>query len=49
VGDGARILQVCKDLGIGWTVARVWPKGDRALEKRLKRWHKTPQLCPMCV
>ncbi len=47
-GTGARLLQVIQEAGIGWEVARIWPDGDRALERRLKRYHKSRQLCPIC-
>ena len=29
-------------------LARVWPGGDRTLERRLKRRHEGPRLCPIC-
>lgn len=46
-GAGARLLQVCKERGITWTVA--WVRiGDRNEERRLKNWHKSSQLCPIC-
>ena len=47
-GDGARIMQVVREQGITWRLARTWPQGDRTLERRLKRWHKSRQLCPIC-
>lgn len=37
-GAGSRLMEV----------ARVWPEGDRDLERRLKRWHKARTLCPIC-
>jgi|SRR5579884_2424 len=44
----ARLMEVIADAGIGWTVARVWPSGDRRLERRLKNWKKARVLCPCC-
>src|SRR5688572_28689773 len=44
----ARLMQVVNTAGIAWHVARVWPNGDRALERRLKRWNKGSALCPDC-
>jgi predicted GIY-YIG superfamily endonuclease len=46
-GNGARLMEVITGAGIGWTLARTWI-GDRTLERRLKRWHKSAQLCPIC-
>ena len=47
-GQGARLTQVAKERGLTFTVARVWEDGDRALERRLKRRHEAPRLCPIC-
>lgn len=46
-GNGARLLEVIMQAGIAWEVARTW-SGDRALERRLKRWHGSGPLCPIC-
>ena len=43
-----RLVQAVVAAGIGFTVARVWEDGDRDLERRLKRWKNTPDLCPVC-
>lgn len=47
-GEGARLMAVIGKAGIRWEVSRVWPEGDRDLERRLKRWHKARTLCPIC-
>lgn len=47
-GRGARLLAVVREVGIGWRVARVWPDGDRPLERRLKNWKKARRFCPAC-
>jgi predicted GIY-YIG superfamily endonuclease len=46
-GTGARFTAVAIERGIAWTVARTW-EGDRVLERRLKRRHEGPRLCPIC-
>jgi predicted GIY-YIG superfamily endonuclease len=46
-GTGARLTQVVREAGISWVVARTW-RGGRRLERRLKNWHNSPQLCPIC-
>jgi len=46
-GNGARLMEVIADAGIGWTLARTW-RGNWALESRLKRWHGSVKLCPIC-
>lgn len=47
-GRGARLTQVAHDAGCALILARVWPDGDRALERQLKRRKNAPQLCPIC-
>ncbi|HZQ06544.1 MAG TPA: endonuclease [Anaerolineae bacterium] len=46
-GNGARLTQVAVESGIALELARVW-KGDRKLERRLKRHKHSPLLCPRC-
>jgi predicted GIY-YIG superfamily endonuclease len=46
-GQGARLLAVCKERGIGFELARTW-QGGRELERQLKRRHAGPRLCPIC-
>lgn len=43
-----RLLEVIRGAGIGFVVARVWPEGDRELERALKRRKYGPRLCPIC-
>jgi len=47
-GHGARLTQVAHDAGCDMILARVWPEGDRTLERRIKRRHEAPRLCPIC-
>ena len=46
-GQGARLMEVVTGLGIGFELARTWT-GDRKLERKLKRQHNAPRLCPNC-
>lgn len=47
-GSGAAIFRALAQRGIGWQVVRVWPEGDRALERKLKAAHKARRFCPIC-
>ena len=47
-GNGARLIQVIMDAGLDWRLARIWPDGDRKLERRLKNQKHGPRLCPIC-
>jgi predicted GIY-YIG superfamily endonuclease len=46
-GRGSRLCEVISELGITFEVARTWT-GDRHLERKLKRRHEGPRLCPIC-
>ncbi len=46
-GQGARLTQVAREAGIDLILARTW-NGDRGYERRLKRQHNSPRLCPIC-
>jgi predicted GIY-YIG superfamily endonuclease len=46
-GQGARLLEVCRERGITFELARTW-RGGRELERRLKAWNNGPRLCPLC-
>lgn len=46
-GRGARLMEVISDHNIGFVVARTW-QGGRDDERKLKRRHKSPALCPIC-
>lgn len=43
----ARLLQIAKERGIGFTVVKVWV-GGRELEKKLKARKNAPCMCPIC-
>jgi len=47
-GNGARLMEVITQRGIGWTLVRTWPDADRQFERRLKNQKNTPRLCPLC-
>lgn len=47
-GHGARLTQVAHDAGCDMILARVWPEGDRAFERRIKNQKMAPRLCPIC-
>jgi predicted GIY-YIG superfamily endonuclease len=47
-GTGARLTQVIREHDIGFTLARTWD-GGRNEERKLKRWHNSPKLCPICL
>lgn len=46
-GYGARLLAAANELGIDYSVVRVW-EGSKKLERRLKRRKNSPDLCPVC-
>lgn len=46
-GNGARLMAVLKERGIGWKLVRTW-EGDRTFERKLKNSHNAPRLCPTC-
>lgn len=48
-GQGARLTQVAAQAGCKLVLARVWPNGDRQLERKLKRRKEAPCLCPVCT
>lgn len=46
-GNGARLMRVVTEAGIGWRVVRVW-QGDRTFERSLKKRRNSKSLCPVC-
>lgn len=46
-GHGAAITRHLVGEGIGWKLVRLW-MGGRSLERRIKRRHDGPKLCPIC-
>lgn len=47
-GTGARLMEVIKNAGIEFKLARTWPEGDRNFERRLKNMKKSSRYCPIC-
>jgi len=47
-GRGARLMEVCKERGITWHVARTW-EGTRDRERAIKDRAESPRLCPDCT
>jgi predicted GIY-YIG superfamily endonuclease len=47
-GRGARLMEVCKERGITWHLARTW-EGTRARERAIKDRAEGPRLCPDCT
>jgi hypothetical protein len=45
-GQGARLLAVIREAGIGWQVARTWPDVDRHYERALQGG--ASRRCPLC-
>jgi hypothetical protein len=41
-------MEVIKDAGITWRLARTWP-GTKTLERAIKDRHNAPRLCPDCT
>jgi predicted GIY-YIG superfamily endonuclease len=46
-GTGARLLQVAKERGIGWELARIWDGVTREQENRIKE-SSAAKKCPVC-
>ena len=46
-GHGARLLEVIRDAGISWTLARTW-SGTRTRERQLKNQGGASRRCPHC-
>jgi predicted GIY-YIG superfamily endonuclease len=46
--QGARILEVCNERGIGYHIARVWRGRNRHFERQLKNRKNARILCPEC-
>lgn len=48
-GRGSPLVRAAVAAGCTITLARTWPSVDRHFERRLKRRHEAPRLCPQCV
>ncbi len=47
-GEGARLLAVITAAGIGWSLARTWPRSTRARERSIKKQGGAARSCPTC-
>ncbi|HET9970361.1 MAG TPA: hypothetical protein VFQ68_19160 [Streptosporangiaceae bacterium] len=47
-GRGARLMEVLRERGIGWHLARTW-EGTRNRERAIKARAEGPRLCPDCT
>ena len=47
-GRGARVMQVLKEQGIEWELARTWPNTTRKFERKLKSQGGLSRHCPIC-
>lgn len=47
VGKGSTLMAALRAAGIGFTLVRLWPNGERTDERRLKG-HGSPRYCPRC-
>lgn len=47
-GQGARLMEVVKERGIGWKVSRVWSGTTRLFERGIKNEAHTSRHCPAC-
>ena len=45
---GAKLLIAVNGKGITWEVVKMWEKGDRQLERKLKNRQKSRCFCPVC-
>lgn len=48
-GTGSKLIAAVSKAGIGFQVARIWEKGDRNFERKLKNRKKSSELCPICI
>lgn len=46
-GNGARLLRVLNEAGIGYSVVRIWTGTTRQFERALKK-KSTHSICPIC-
>jgi predicted GIY-YIG superfamily endonuclease len=46
-GNGARLITVVNQAGIGWELARTW-EGTRARERQIKNQGGAAGVCPVC-
>lgn len=47
-GNGSKLMAAVTKAGIDFTIARLWPQGDRNFERKLKNRKNSKHLCPVC-
>lgn len=47
-GSGSAFLRAVSKAGISFEIVRTWPGEDGNFERKLKKWKKSSQLCPIC-
>lgn len=47
-GKASPLVRAALEAGSTVELARVWPDGDRTLERRLKNQHGHGRFCPIC-
>jgi predicted GIY-YIG superfamily endonuclease len=48
-GKASPLVKAAIAAGSVVTLARIWPGGDRKLERRLKNQHGSGRFCPICL
>lgn len=46
--SGSPLVRAALDSGITVSVAKVFSDGDRDLERKIKKAHRTARYCPIC-
>ena len=47
-GNGSALMAAVMRARVGWSLVRTWVGVTRDDERRLKRSHNVPRLCPAC-
>jgi predicted GIY-YIG superfamily endonuclease len=47
-GTGARLMQILKEQGIDFVVAKIWEDKDKNFERSLKNQNGAKRFCPCC-
>ena len=47
-GNGSKLVAAFVRAKINFVIVRVWGRGDRNFERKLKNQKNAPRLCPIC-
>jgi hypothetical protein len=47
-GNGSRLIRALNKAGIDYSIVRIWPDGDRNMERKLKNQKNSKRFCPVC-